>query len=183
MKRHPFVLQSPLVQEEAIRRLRAAIKESGMGMFRIGDWDRSVEFYGEIDGNRIELRKRRSFFSKNDFAPHLFAELIPIASGGTKVEGHFDISSWVSGFMALWMIFAAVVGGIVFVSSLIAILSGHRFGQKGNDAMVGIIVPPALVLLGFLLPRIGYYFHFEQENELLEFLKSTFMASEVSLPA
>jgi len=181
MKRHPFVLQSPLAQDEAIRRLRAAIKESGMGMFRIGDWGGSAEFYGKIDRNKIELRKRRSFLWKNDFAPHMFAELTPIA-GGTKVEGHFDVSSWVSGFMKVWMVFIAVVGGIAFVSCLNAILSGHRFGQKGDDAMVGIIVPPAMLLFGLLLPRIGYYFSFWHEKELLEFLKATFIASEVSPP-
>lgn len=180
MKRHPFVLQSPLAQEEAIRRLRAAIQESGMGMFRVGDWG-SAQFYGEIDDNKIELRKRRSFFFRNDFAPHLFAELIPIA-GGTKIEGHFDVSSWVSGFMKVWMVFVAVVGGIVFVSCLTDILSGHRFDERGGDAMVGIIVPPAMLLFGLLLTRIGYYFSFWQENELLEFLKATLTATEVSPP-
>lgn len=179
MKRHPFVLQSPLPQEEAIRRLRAAIRESGMGMFRIGDWG-SAEFYGEINGNKIELRKRRSFFAKNDFAPHLFAELLPVA-GGTKVEGHFDVSSWVSGFMKAWIAFVSVVGGIVFISSITKILAGHRFGE-GGDAMIGIIVFPVMLLFGFLLPRIGYYFSFGQENELLEFLKATFVASEISSP-
>ena len=148
-----------------------------MGMFRIGDWGGGAEFYGKIEGNRIELRKRRSFFWRNDFAPHLFAELTP-SGAGTKIEGHFGVSSWVSGFMIAWMIFVAIVGGIGFVAALNAILSGHRFGEKGSDAMVGVIVPPIMLLFGFLMPRIGYYFSFWHEKELLDFVKAIFMARE-----
>jgi len=68
MKIHPFVLASALPPEECIERLRCRIAESSMGFFTMGDFgDGGKQFHGKIDGNAIELRKRKSWFWRNDF--------------------------------------------------------------------------------------------------------------------
>lgn len=176
MKIHPFALESMLSPEGCIRRLRATIAERGMGFFSLGDFGGSEQFFGQINGNSIELRKRKSWFWKNDFAPHLFATLAPTASG-TRIEGHFGLSTWVSRFMIFWMSFVGIVGGIVAVSSLIQLAGGHRF-SKSADAMFGVIFPLIMFAGGYLLPRICYYFSYWHERELLEFMKHTLAARE-----
>jgi hypothetical protein len=171
MKLHPFVLESPLSPEECVRRLRSTIAEKGMGFFTIGDFGEETEFYGKIEDNRIEVRKRRLWFWRNDFAPHLFATLVP-SSAGTRIDGYFGIGSRVSGFMTLWLALLGIGGAVSFVTCLNQISHGHRFARNG-DAMVGVIVPPALFIFGLLLPRLGYYVSFWHQGELLDFAKRT----------
>lgn len=175
-KKHPFVLESAFPTDECVRRLRANVAEKGMGGFSFGDFD-SKDFYGKIVGNKVELRKRKSFFWRNDFAPHMFISLFP-AANGTRMRGYFGVASMVSAFLLLWMSFAGIIGGIIFVNSIGTVLHG---GFAGNDdQLVGLIVPPAMLIFGFLLPRVGYYFSYWHERELMEFVKETLVATEAS---
>src|ERR1041385_6445813 len=117
MKTHPFVLESPLSLQECIHRLQSSISPQGMSFFAV--WDSgNKEFHGTIDENSIELRKRKSWFWKNDFAPHLFAQLHPTPSG-TRIEGHFSISSKVAMFMTIWLVAVAGFGVAFVIQSLI----------------------------------------------------------------
>jgi len=147
-----------------------------MGFFTFGDFRGDEQFFGKIDGDRIEIRKRKSWFWRNDFAPHLYAVLSP-AGSGARIVGHFGVGSRVSLFMKLWMGLLIILGGPRLVTSIIQMSNGYRF-EKDGDAMVGMIVFPAMLVFGFLLPRIGYYFAFWHERELLDFAKNTLAAKE-----
>jgi hypothetical protein len=176
MKIHPFTLESALSPEECVRRLRATIAEKGMGFFTFGDFGGNEQYFGRIEGDRIELRKRKLWFWRNDFAPHLFATLTP-SSSGTRIGGHFGVGSRILSFMKVWMVLLIIVGGPAVVTAILRVSSGHRF-DKGGDAMVSVMVVPAMLAFGFLLPRISYYFSFWHEDELLEFVKNTLAARE-----
>lgn len=76
------------------------------------------------------------------------------------------------------MYFAGIIGGIVFVASVIDFALGHRFSEHGGDSVIGVIIPLALLTFGYLIPRMGYYLSFWHERELMEFVKHTFAAKE-----
>ncbi|MGA7637978.1 MAG: hypothetical protein WA690_02410 [Candidatus Acidiferrales bacterium] len=76
--------------------------------------------------------------------------------------------------MRFWLGFVAVVGGAMFVLSLLNMTSGSHFIT--GDLWVGIIVPPALLLFGLVLPRVGRAFGKWDERFLLEFVQRTLAA-------
>ena len=175
-QKHPFTLESVFSTDECVRRLRATVAEKGIGFFSFGDFD-SRDFYGKIVGNKIELRKPKSFFWRNDFAPHMFISLFP-AANGTRVKGYFGVASRVSAFLLFWMSFAGIIGGIIFVNSIGTVL--HEGFAGDDDQMVGLIVPPAMLIFGFLLPRLCYYFSYWHERELMGFVRETLLAKEAN---
>src|SRR5690349_16751875 len=141
MRIHPFLLESPLPIQECIHRLQLLISKRGMGFFSMGDFG-DEQFHGIIDGNSIELRKRKSWFWRNDFAPHLFAELQSIPTG-TRIEGHFGIDSRVSSFMNIWLIMVAIFG-CAFIIQFVKTDADHR-------DWTGVVVPLGMAAWGFVL--------------------------------
>lgn len=176
MKIHPFILDSPLPSDECIRRLRVAIAERGMGFFNIGDFGGTEQYFGRIEGDKIELRKRKFWLWRNDFAPHLFATITGTPAG-SRIEGHFSVGSRVSMFMNLWLVFVGIISGIFFVSAIAQLLRGSDVNGN-DDLLMDLIWPAAMLAFGFLLPRIGYYFSYWHARELLDFAKTTLAARE-----
>jgi hypothetical protein len=131
---------------------------------------------GEVFGEEFRIQKRR--YWRNDFAPHFYGTL-HWEPGGTRIEGHFDVSTWVKNVMRFWVGFVAVVGGIVFVLSVLDLTTGSHF--ISGDVRVGIIVPPAMLLFGLILPRIGRLVGKGDERFLLEHIQLT-LAAHVEAP-
>jgi hypothetical protein len=72
-----------------------------------------------------------------------------------------------------------LLGEPIFVLSALDYLTGSHH-TTGNNT-VGLIVPPAMVLWGFLLPRIGRWFGACDERFLLEFVQQT-LAAQIEEP-
>jgi hypothetical protein len=126
---------------------------------------------GEVTETTFRLRKRKCW--RNDFAPNLYGK-IQTEAGGSRIETHFDVSRWIKLFMRFWLAGVLLLGGPIFVLSALDYLTGSH--HTSGDNWVGLIVPPAMVLWGFLLPRIGRRFGVGDERFLLEFVQQTLAA-------
>lgn len=173
------VLQSSLPENAVVDALRRSIDEERRAFFALAlsSYAGNRGVIGTISGNSFRVQKRR--FWRNDFAPHFYGTLVSEPSGGTRIEGRFDVSPWVKTFMRLWLIGVAVLGGPIFVLSLLDVVTGSHFTT--GDAWVGAIIPPAMLVWGFLLPRIGGVFAVGDQQYLVEFLKHTLAAQPAPL--
>ena len=137
-----------------------------MGFFTFGDFG-DEQFHGKIEENIVELRKRKSFFWRNDFAPHLFAEL-KSSTNGTRIEGYFGFASKVRWFTIIW---------ISVVLSIAALFLIQLVNSDSNDrSWTNMLAPLGMAAWGFLMPRISYFFSHFHEGELLEFMRDILMA-------
>jgi len=126
---------------------------------------------GEVFGETFRIQKRR--YWRNDFAPHFFGTL-HWEPGGTRIEGRFDISPWVKGFMRFWIGFVAVVGGMIFVLSVLDLTTRSHF--ISGDLWIGIIAPPGMLAFGFILPRIGRLLGEGDERFIIDYIQHALAA-------
>jgi hypothetical protein len=76
--------------------------------------------------------------------------------------------------MRIWLAGAALVGIPIFVGTLVDVTRGshHMIG----DTWVGLIVPPALVLFGTVLPKVGHLLGKNDRRFVLEHVQNTLAA-------
>jgi hypothetical protein len=165
------VLHSTLAPVAVAHALRRSIDKEQRTLFSLSGYRGSCPVLGEVAERTFRLQKRR--YWRNDFAPHFYAEFQPEA-GGTRIEAHFDVSRWVRTFMRIWLAGVVLLGGPIFVLSVLDVFTGSHHTSGGNR--VGLIVPPAMILWGFLLPRIGRMFGRGDERFLLEFVQQVLAA-------
>jgi len=165
------VLHSALAPNAVADALRRSIDEERWTLFSLSGYRGSCPVLGEVRENTFRLQKRR--YWRNDFAPHFYGEFQQ-EPGGSRIEGYFDLSRWTRTFMRLWLIGVALLGGTMFVLCLIDLTTGSH--HTSGDARVGLTVPPAMILFGLLLPRIGRLFGRGEQRFLLEFLQHTLAA-------
>lgn len=150
MGRANYVLHSSLSPESVAEVLRTSIDKVRWAPFSLSGYRGDRPLLGEVGSGTLRVQKRRS--SRNDFAPHFCARFGP-EEGGTRIEGSFDTRPWAKYFMRTWLSFAILIGAPIFVMSAIDMTTGRRYLE--GDTWVGLVVPPALVLFGVLLPRVG----------------------------
>jgi hypothetical protein len=167
MTRHPFVLESPLTPKECVQQLRTSIADRGMGLISFGDFDSNQLFYGRIIGNEIELRKRKAFFFRNEYAPRLFAKLIA-SPQGTRIEGYFGLDTRPA-------MVISILGAII-----ISLFFRQSHGRQNGNALVGWFFGLLFLAQGFLMPRALYFVAFDHEQELMDFVKGALGASEIT---
>lgn len=166
------LLHSALDPTTAADALRRSIDEERRTIFSMSGYEGNLPVIGEVTESVFRLQKRR--FWRNDFAPHFFGTFHSEPTAGTKIEGHFDISPSVKNFMRFWLIGVMLLGGPVFVLSLLDVSTGSHY--MSGDTWVGVIVPPAMVLFGILLPRIGRIFGQGDERFILEHVQHALAA-------
>jgi hypothetical protein len=76
--------------------------------------------------------------------------------------------------MRFWLAAVAVLGGPIFVLSAFDLVAGSR--HMSGDISVGLIVPPAMIAWGFLLPQIGRLFGRADGRFLVDFVQQTLAA-------
>jgi len=76
--------------------------------------------------------------------------------------------------MRLWRWLTVILGAPMFVLFVIDLLAGSH--HSSGDLWVGLTVPPALILWGFVLPRLGRLFGSRDEKALLDFVQKTLAA-------
>jgi hypothetical protein len=164
-------MQSPMSPDAVADALRRSMDEENRTLFSLSGYKGDRDIFGEIVGNTFHLRKRR--YWRNDFAPHFYGE-IQSDPRGTRIVGRFDLADRVRLFMWFWLGGVVLIGGSIFVACLSDVMTGSHHIQ--GDAWVGLVVPPAMVLFGILLPRFGRLMGRSEERFILEQLQNVLNA-------
>jgi hypothetical protein len=165
------ILHSALVPEAVIAALHLSVDEEHRTLFSFSGYKGSRPVLGEIGVDNFRVQKRR--YWRNDFAPHFYGRLYQ-ETGGTRIEGYFDSARWVKLFMRFWIGAVVLFGSPIFIRSLLDVTTVSR--NVIGDAWVGVIVPPAMVAFGFLLPKFGRLLGRGEERLLLAFLENSLVA-------
>ncbi len=165
--RPTVVLYSRLDPPSVTEILRGHIDPERRTLFSISGYKGDRPILGEVNEKTFRLQKRR--YSRNDFAGHFYGRTEPM-SEGTRIEGYFDAPLWARVFMRVWLGFAVLIGGIGFVATLLSLFTGEHIA---GDTWVGLVVPPALVLFGTVLPKLGRSMGRGDRRFILEFLRQT----------
>ncbi len=168
--RHAVSLHTDFEIEACRRRLEESIDPERRTIFSLSGYKGSKSIIGRVHGFQFLLHERR--YCRNDFAPCFYGTLHQ-QSRGTLIEGYFDMRRWTKWFMRVWLSFAVVVGGFIFVSSLWDLI---RTRQRTDGDLVGLWVPAILIIGGFLMPRFGLWLSRHEEERISEFLCSTLVA-------
>lgn len=78
--------------------------------------------------------------------------------------------------MRVWLAFAVLVGGPIFLLSTLDQFTGTS--HTSGDNRVGFIVPLALIVFGVALPKLGRLVGRSNEQFILEFVKRVVSAHE-----
>jgi len=76
--------------------------------------------------------------------------------------------------MRIWLCLAMLVGAPIFVGTLRNMITGRNY--MSGDKWVGLIVPPALVLFGTVLPKFGRLLGKSDERFMLQHIQNTLAA-------
>ena len=166
-----MILRSTLAPNATADALRRSIDEERRTLFSLSGYRGSLPVLGEVNGSTFRLRKRR--YWRNDFAPNLYGE-IQADAAGSRIDARFELCPWIKAFMRFWIGGALLLGAPIFVLSALDHFTGSH--HTTGDSWVGLVVPPAMVLWGFLLPRIGRLFSIGDEKYLLEFVQQILAA-------
>jgi hypothetical protein len=164
-----IALHSGLTPSVVADALRRSMDEERRTLFSLSGYKGDQAVLGVVMGNTFRLQKRR--YWHNDFAPHFYGQILP-EPGGTRIEGHFDLGEWVKVFMRVWLAGAVLLGSPIFIMMLFKALNGTLTG----DDRVGLIVPPALIIWGFVLPKLGRLLGRSDETFILEHLENVLYA-------
>lgn len=160
------VMHSALSPDSVAEAIRRAIDPEHRTFFSLSGYEGDRPILGEVSMDAFRLQKRR--ISRNDFAGHFYGTIQP-EPAGAKIEGYFAAPRWARYFMRIW-IGLAVIGGVpVFVSSLRDALRSER--AVGGDLWVGLVVPPFLIFVGTVLPRITQRFGRGDRRMMIEFVQ------------
>ena len=151
-------LMLPCSIEELCRRLTARMDRSFFGTRPV---------IGRIRGTRLTARKR--IWYRNSFQTRLSAELIDRANQ-TLVCCSFSMHPLVMAFMAMWFVFLALVGGAIFIQSLIMLTSAPS--RATGSILIGAVVPVAMLLFGAGGLVLGRWLARDEQAFLLNFVRT-----------
>jgi hypothetical protein len=114
---------------------------------------------------------------RNSFAKFFYGNLIK-RENGTLIQGNFRMHIAVKIFLAFWFGIITFTGGGMFLFSFINVFLKTSI-IKGPGFMVGLLVPPLMILGGILAVKLGSYFSKKGEKYVLEFIESTLESREV----
>ncbi len=170
MKRK-FVLHSALAPDAVDAALRRSVDEERRTLFSFSGYKGDLPVLCKFGENGFRLQKRK--YHRNDFSPYFFAKFEP-EPGGTRIEGYFDMAAWPKLFMRIWLGGVVLIGGPLWVMSILDVLTGSHNTQ--GEAWIGIVIPPTMIIFGVLFPRFGGLMGRGEERFLMEFLQNTLMA-------
>lgn len=170
--RHPVTLRTDFSLEEFRRRLIESVDPQRWTLFSLSGYEGSRAIIGRFEGDSFCLHKRRYY--RNDFAPRFYGELLP-QSRGTRIEGYFDARQDAKLFMRIWLAIAILIGTPIFVESLWDAFL--KTGSIEGSLWVGLLVPPALVFFGIVLPKFGLWLGRGEEKFIRAQLQSALVAT------
>jgi hypothetical protein len=146
--------------------LRGAVDPERWTLFSLSGYEGTRPILGEVQSNTFRLQKRR--ISRNDFAGHFYGQVEP-EIGGTRIEGYFAAPRWARYFMRLWVALAVISGVPIFIGAIRDLLSGSH--DMSGDLWVGLVVPPFLIFVGTVLPRLTQRFGRADRRMMVEFVQ------------
>lgn len=170
-----LVMHSDYAPEICVARLVNALDIDDRTLFSFSGYRGEKPILGRVSGIQFRLHKRR--YWRNDFAPVLYGRLIP-EMRGTQIEAYWGIQSWTRTFMRVWIALAILIGAPMFVAVLYQLIAGPPAASK--DSYLSLIVPPALILWGFILPKLGSALGYHERKYLVDFLQQTLIAGQVA---
>lgn len=164
-----IVLLSCLPPNQVLERLRECVDEESFSLFSFSGYDGNNPVLGRFDDDSFRLRKR--IYYRNSFEILFFAR-IEFRDGGSAIVGHFAMSGFVQAFIYLWFSLVALLGSVLFIAGIATILS------KGSDSetLASLLVPPGLLLFGFLLVKIGNVLSSPNEDFIINYLEEKLSA-------
>ena len=151
-------LISPLSRKECVRRLEAAIAPDRIFL---GGLFTAKPFIGSVSETSLRLRARIRY--RNSFQTHLYATLAG-ADGHTRLHCRFGMHPSVVVFMSIWF-------GFVSVAAIAMTIK----------ASAAAVVPLGFFVFGAILVLIGRAVARDEQDQLIEFLKTTIDAHEASV--
>jgi hypothetical protein len=170
--RHFATFHTKFDPEACVRRLDDSIDPWHRTPLSFSGFEGSKPVIGWINGYEFRLRKRRYYH--NGFAPEFYGNL-KSNGRGTVVEGYFDIARVTKVFMRIWLGGVILIGTPLFASTLRDLVRGASYAPEGR--LIGLLVPPTMVLFGILFPKFGLWLGRYEEKYILEFLQTTLIAS------
>src|SRR5271167_1540154 len=169
MPRKPITLYSVLAPAQFMERLRDATDEPHRTLFSFSGY-KGDQKVCSIEGRTFRMWRRR--YWRNDFAPNFYGA-VGSESSGSQISGYFDCSPWTR-IMRIWIAGVVLIGAPIFVLCLRELLTGTV--SVSGEPWVGVIVFPAMILWGFLLPRLGYFLGSSDESALTALLETNLAA-------
>lgn len=126
---------------------------------------------GRVTETSLQLRKRIGY--RNSFQSFLSATLRHEA-GGTLISGEVAMHPFVTVFMFIWFGFVILIGGTMFVATVGTLFFGP--GNRHENAWMGAVIPPVMLVFGFGLVRFGRYLARDEARFLTDFLIQTLNA-------
>jgi hypothetical protein len=123
-----------------------------------------------VRDDKATLRKRLK--ARNSFQTCLRLRMADTRTG-TRLDCRVGMHPAVIVFMTLWLGAVAVIGGAIFLSSLIAVTGA---AQSEIPPAIGLAAPPAFLLFGLLLLFGGRAMARDEEAFLLDFVRQTLEA-------
>ena len=171
MSRTVYVFHSTISPQSVVDVLSHSIDREHWTLYSLSGYKGSRPILGQVEENTFRLRKRR--YSRNDFAGDFYGRFEP-EQGGTRIEGYFDMPRWAKYFMRIWLAGAVLIGTPIFVGTLLDIAT---YGDYMTDnKWVGLVVPPALVLYGTVLPSLGRLLGKRDRQFILRHIQNTLAA-------
>jgi len=173
-----ILLHSDYSPEMCLARLAEQIDVDDRTLFSLSGYKGRRAVVGRIEGSDFRLHKRR--YWHNSFGPVLFGRMMPDGRG-TRIEAFWDVWRSVRIFVRVWIVLTAIMGTPILFNALRCAVSKACADQ--GDSWLGLIVPPAMILWGILLPRIGALLGLHEKKAIVELLERTLVAGKPAVSA
>jgi hypothetical protein len=97
-------------------------------------------------------------------------------AAGTVISGEVAMHPFVRVFMFVWFGGVVLIGGTMFIATVGSLLFGSE--RQSQNAWLGAVIPPAMLVFGFGLVRFGGYLARDETRFLRDFLIQTLNAHE-----
>ncbi len=176
MESNRIELFSPLPPIECAARLASAIDCERSALISFSSIFGSKPIAGKVTETSLRLRKRIGY--RNSFQNFLTATMRPEGTG-TVISGEFAMHPIVRVFMTIWFGGVILIGGTMFIGTI----GGFLFGlaPHGDNAWIGVVVPPLMLLFGFALVRFGSYLARDEARFITDFLLQVLNANDTPI--
>jgi hypothetical protein len=171
MSRKTLVFHSALAPAAFRETVSRTIDQKQWTLFSLSGFRGERPLLGEIGEDTFRLRKRRYY--RNDFARQFYGRFMP-EQGGTRIEAYFDTPRVTRYFMRVWLAGAALIGTPIFIMTALDVFTDSH--NMNGDLWVGLVVPPALIFWGIVLPIISRLFSRSEELFILQYVQATLAA-------
>lgn len=157
-----FELELSVRPEEVLSRISSSVG-------RVTFFSSSSEpFLGKVEGNRFHVfRSMKSRGHQNSFVPVLYGE-VSATPAGSRIEGRFELHSFVRRFMKLWFGMLGCMAPIAVLVGVVMLL------QEKWDGAMPIVIPLGMFLFGLAMVKAGRRLGRSEEKGIAEFLAGLF---------